>query len=240
MASQHAGNLLIRPVPISRVSRSKYNFEIVLLDHGLWFDISESLRTNYARLWLSLLQPKTEKVDADRRKYAQLVGNIGPDLFPVFETAITGRAGVTEIDDPTEQSGLKRTLDGSLLGLAVQTPEETQRLRNAFMQEGMLESVFDLLRRVPRRLLMVLKIKFVTVAVLLNLTNFGDHKRSYPCIGQVAESFAPCMANMARCGQILLLSSLPGRSGETLLIDIPDPPQQVFPFESSIYNLDQL
>ena len=156
---KHPGNLLIRPIPLSKVTRSKYNFEIVLLDHGLWFDISKALRTNYARLWLSLLQPKSEKVDADRRKYAQLVGNIGPDLFPIFEAAITGRAGGSEDETDENKGPLRGTLDGSLMGLAVQTPEEAQRLRNAFMQEGMLASVFELLRKVPRRLLMVLKIK---------------------------------------------------------------------------------
>ena len=155
----HAGNLLIRPVPLTKrlKSRSRHNFEIVLLDHGLWFDISRSLRTNYARLWLSLLRPKSEEVDADRRKYAQLVGNIGPDLFPIFEAAITGRAGLSESE--VESGGLKNQLEGSMLGLASQSKEDAQRLRNAFMQEGIMQSIFELLRRVPRRLLMVLKIK---------------------------------------------------------------------------------
>ena len=143
-------------------SRSKHNFEIVLLDHGLWFDISRSLRTNYARLWLSLLAPKSPKVDADRRKYAELVGNIGPDLFPIFEAAITGRAGFAEDDVDSDTGAVKGTLEGSLVGLATQTPEEAQRLRNAFMQEGMISSIFELLRRVPRRLLMVLKINDLT------------------------------------------------------------------------------
>lgn len=158
--AQHAGNLLIRPVPLSRRgrSRSRHNFEIVLLDHGLWFDISKSLRINYARLWLSLLAPKSPEVDADRRKYAELVGNIGPELFPVFEAAITGRAGLSS-DDVDDKGGIKGTLDGSLIGLATQTPEEAHRLRHAFLQEGMISSIFELLRRVPRRLLMILKIK---------------------------------------------------------------------------------
>ena len=101
-------------------------------------------------------------MDADRRKFAEAVGNIGPDLFPIFEAAITGRAGLSE-DDVDETSGtVKGTLEGSLVGLATQTPEEAQRLRNAFMQEGMITSIFELLRRVPRRLLMVLKINDLT------------------------------------------------------------------------------
>jgi aarF domain-containing kinase len=73
-----SGNLLIRSAPAG--SRSPYNFEIVLLDHGLYFDINPALRVNYAKLWLSLMEPATPSTIANRRKYAELVGNIGPDL----------------------------------------------------------------------------------------------------------------------------------------------------------------
>jgi predicted unusual protein kinase regulating ubiquinone biosynthesis (AarF/ABC1/UbiB family) len=71
------GNLLIRPRPTA--SRSPYNFEIVLLDHGLYFDLDRSLRINYSKLWLALIAPATPENNIDRRKYAELVGNIGPD-----------------------------------------------------------------------------------------------------------------------------------------------------------------
>lgn len=72
------GNLLIRPAP--SISKSPYNFEIVLLDHGLYFDLDTQLRINYSRLWLSLIAPSSESTNADRRRYAELVGNIGSDL----------------------------------------------------------------------------------------------------------------------------------------------------------------
>lgn len=72
------------------MSRSPYNFEIVLLDHGLYFDLDTQLRINYSKLWLSLIATNSPSINADRRKYAELVGNIGPDLYPVFEAAITG------------------------------------------------------------------------------------------------------------------------------------------------------
>lgn len=78
----YAGNLLIRPSP--PLSKSPYNFEVVLLDHGLYFDIEPELRINYSNLWLSLIAPASPSVNADRRKYAQLVGNIGPDLVSVM------------------------------------------------------------------------------------------------------------------------------------------------------------
>lgn len=72
------GNLLIRPAPPG--SKSPYNFEIVLLDHGLYFDIDPQLRVNYGKLWLSLIAPASSSTNADRRKYAELVGNISADL----------------------------------------------------------------------------------------------------------------------------------------------------------------
>ena len=75
------GNLLIRPSPSS--SKSPYNFEVVLLDHGLYFDLDTALRINYSKLWLSLIAPSSASVNAQRRKYAQLVGNIGSDLVRV-------------------------------------------------------------------------------------------------------------------------------------------------------------
>jgi hypothetical protein len=49
-ADPHHGNLLIRPKP--RGSTSPYKFEVVLLDHGQYFDIPDDLRVNYARFWL--------------------------------------------------------------------------------------------------------------------------------------------------------------------------------------------
>jgi predicted unusual protein kinase regulating ubiquinone biosynthesis (AarF/ABC1/UbiB family) len=41
----HAGNLLIRPKNQAPGSRSPYNFEVVLLDHGLYFDLGGLCRT---------------------------------------------------------------------------------------------------------------------------------------------------------------------------------------------------
>jgi aarF domain-containing kinase len=68
---------LIRPRPA--ISRSPYNFEIVLLDHGLYFDLDKSLRINYSKLWLALISPASEENSENRRKYAQLVGNVDSD-----------------------------------------------------------------------------------------------------------------------------------------------------------------
>lgn len=59
---------------------------------------------------------------------------------------------------------------GSMIDLSAQTEQEMEAIRNAVVQhEGLLLSVFDVLRRVPRRVLMVLKLNDLTrlVAKLL-------------------------------------------------------------------------
>ncbi|KAI0256322.1 ABC1 family-domain-containing protein, partial [Lactifluus subvellereus] len=163
-ADPHPGNLLIRPRPA--ISRSPYNFEIVLLDHGLYFDLDKSLRINYSKLWLALISPASPENNADRRKYAQLVGNVDSDQYLIFEAALTGRASMGDTPEDQRsgnesQSPLKRA--SSMLDQLPQTEQEVEALRNAVMtKEGLLISVFDILRKVPRRLLMVFKLNDLT------------------------------------------------------------------------------
>ncbi|KAI0360911.1 ABC1-domain-containing protein [Trametes cingulata] len=159
-ADPHPGNLLIRPA--TPTSKSPYNFEIVLLDHGLYFDLDTPLRINYSKWWLALIAPATPETVADRKKYAKLVGNIDEDLYPVFEAAITGRAALEgsweEIEGPVDVPRAR-----SMIDLSAQTEEEMEAIRKAVVQkEGLLLSVFDVLRRVPRRVLMVLKLNDLT------------------------------------------------------------------------------
>ncbi|KAH9040174.1 ABC1-domain-containing protein [Lactarius pseudohatsudake] len=160
-ADPHPGNLLIRPRPAA--SRSPYNFEIVLLDHGLYFDLDRTLRINYSKLWLALIAPATPENNADRRKYAELVGNVGPDQYPIFEAALTGRATMDDAPrrDDENKSSFQRA--SSMLEQLPQTDQEVEALRNAVMtKEGLLLSVFDILRKVPRRVLMVFKLNDLT------------------------------------------------------------------------------
>ncbi|KAF5385816.1 hypothetical protein D9615_002577 [Tricholomella constricta] len=160
-ADPHPGNLLIRPA--SSTSKSPYNFEIVLLDHGLYFDLDPELRVNYSKLWLSLIAPASPATTLDRRKFAQLVGNIGPDLYPVFEAALTGRAVLEGPVDPSHQDDGSFHRASSMIDMMPQSEAEMEAIRNAVIStEGLLTSVFDVLRRVPRRVLMVLKLNDLT------------------------------------------------------------------------------
>ncbi|KAI0305407.1 ABC1-domain-containing protein, partial [Multifurca ochricompacta] len=163
-ADPHPGNLLIRPRPA--VSRSPYNFEIVLLDHGLYFDLDKSLRINYSKLWLALITPANPENSGERRKYAQLVGNVGSDQYPIFEAALTGRAAMkdsTGDQRPENESKSSFKRASSMLDQLPQTEQEVEALRNAVMtKEGLLISLFDILRNVPRRVLMVFKLNDLT------------------------------------------------------------------------------
>lgn len=163
-ADPHGGNVLIRPAP--KGSRSPHNFEVVLLDHGLYFDIDKALRTDYARFWLALLSTATPFVQSERRRLAKKIANIDDDLYPILESAITGRSGL-EGSDPNNPNGVKgKKRPSSILEMETGTEmseEEQEHIRNTVMQkEGLFLNILELLRSVPRRMLMVLKLNDLT------------------------------------------------------------------------------
>jgi len=96
----------------------------------------------------------TPSVEAARRKYAKLVANIDDAHYPLFQAAITGRAALEGGDIP--KTNEKR---GSMLDLGENNMDEKKKMRNAMvMQEGLMEALFQILRNVPRRMLMLFKV----------------------------------------------------------------------------------
>lgn len=163
-ADPHGGNVLIRPKP--KDSRSPHNFEVVLLDHGLYFDIDKGLRTDYARFWLALLSRSTPKVMSERRRLAKQIAHIDDQLYPILESAITGRSGL-EGSDPKNPGGVKgKKRASSILEMETGTSmsdDETEHIRKTVMEkEGLFLDILEVLRRVPRRMLMVLKLNDLT------------------------------------------------------------------------------
>ncbi|BFZ61862.1 hypothetical protein YB2330_002940 [Saitoella coloradoensis] len=131
-ADPHAGNLLIRRKPTG--SKSRQNFEIVLLDHGLYRDIPLQARRDYAHLWLAIL----ERSEPDIAKYAKIVAGI--DDYKVFVSAITAR------DWDTVMAG-------------VETPRSADEFKriNTAVGQGLVMQIIDMLHRVPRRMLYLFK-----------------------------------------------------------------------------------
>ncbi|TIB93814.1 ABC1-domain-containing protein [Wallemia mellicola] len=187
-ADPHPGNLLIRPA--QEKSRSPYNFEVCLLDHGLYFDLSDDLRVNYARFWLSLMKPPSEATFKERRHYAKLVGNIDEDMYAIFESAITGKAGLEGAYEHELKGGPRKHKRSG--GILDNTPagnsSDVERLRSALVtKEGLITSVFGLLRSLPRRLLMVLKLNDLTRHLDTSLHTTHGSTRVFLIIGQYCE-----------------------------------------------------
>lgn len=67
------------------------------------------------------------------------------------------------LDDPEEGSKSTFKRASSVMDQLPQTEEEVEAIRNAVLaKEGLLISVFDILRNVPRRVLMVFKLNDLT------------------------------------------------------------------------------
>ncbi|KAK8847609.1 hypothetical protein IAR55_005468 [Kwoniella newhampshirensis] len=154
-ADPHHGNLLIRPKAAG--SSSPFNFDVCLLDHGQYFDIPDDLRVNYAHFWLSLIKKTSKKTTAERKYYARLVGNIDDEMYPILESAITGQINMADDTNTHDVTGDKRPT--SLLDQRTYDEDSIKKLRGALMEkEGLIVSIFELLRTVPKRLLMILKL----------------------------------------------------------------------------------
>lgn len=140
----HGGNIAIR----KNNDRRKPNFDIILYDHGLYRDIPKQLRRNYAKLWLAV-------IDADEigmRKYAFDVAGITDDQFPLFASAITGRDYVTATKSI----------------VSTRSDQEKEEISGA-MGEGMLQELVQLLGKVPRIILLILKTNDLTRSLDENL-----------------------------------------------------------------------
>jgi aarF domain-containing kinase len=71
--------------------------------------------------------------------------------------------GEDTLDDPEEGSKSTFKRASSVMDQLPQTEEEVEAMRNAVLaKEGLLISVFDILRNVPRRVLMVFKLNDLT------------------------------------------------------------------------------
>ncbi|KAF2127049.1 ABC1 kinase family protein [Dothidotthia symphoricarpi CBS 119687] len=140
----HGGNIAIRHNP----SRSgKKNFDVILYDHGLYRDIPLAIRRSYAKLWLAVLDADEPKM----RQYAYEVAGVGDDHFALFASAITGR----------DYTVLTKKQGGAAGVTSSRTKEEKKVIGDA-LGEGLLESLIELLGKMPRVILLVLKTNDLT------------------------------------------------------------------------------
>ncbi|SPN97493.1 related to bacterial aminoglycoside acetyltransferase regulators [Cephalotrichum gorgonifer] len=143
----HGGNLAIRK---NDRARGAYNFDIILYDHGLYRDIPLPLRRSYAKMWLAVINGDIPAM----RRHCRDVAGISERDFPLFASAITGR-------DFT-------VLRSESSVLTARTSDEKKTMGTA-LQEGLLADLVQLLGRVPRVILLILKTNDLTRSLDENL-----------------------------------------------------------------------
>ncbi|KOS20304.1 ABC1 family protein [Escovopsis weberi] len=139
----HGGNLAVRANRGRRSLGRGPNFDIILYDHGLHRDIPTALRRSYAKMWLAVIDGDMDRM----RTYAREVAGIGDDDFPLFASAITGR----------DFSVVSR--QGSIL--ETRTAAEQSSMSGA-LQDGLIVDLVQMLGRVPRIILLILKTNDLT------------------------------------------------------------------------------
>ena len=158
----HPGNVFIRlkcPETIKKnrlifnIFKPKQEWELVLLDHGLYKELSTEFRLTYARLWKSVIEGNVEAIK-------QSCIDIGAgDAYRLFSSVLTHR---------TWSSVSVRTISSQT------TLEEIQLIKER--APGYLVQVANLLAKIPRPLLLLLKTNDLLRAIERNLTVQGDSR----------------------------------------------------------------
>jgi aarF domain-containing kinase len=128
----HPGNMLIRANP----KRPQLPFDVILLDHGLYQNLTPEFRIQYARLWTSIINRKPE----DIKKYSIQLGG-SESAYQIIACILTGRSWEAISD--------KGTMD------IPQTDEERKQISVSLFY--LLPDIATLLSKIPRELLFCFK-----------------------------------------------------------------------------------
>ena len=143
----HLGNVFIRPS--THVHPNDKNFEIVLLDHGLYRQLPAQLRVDYAKLWLSIIQTDIPKM----KYYSELVANVPPEKFGLFASAITGRDYGRVVRGAMGEGG-KVSMPRSV--------EDVSKIKRGNVGGDIMLRLVDLMSNMPRIMLLLLKTNDLT------------------------------------------------------------------------------
>ncbi|KAJ4358019.1 uncharacterized protein N0V89_002598 [Didymosphaeria variabile] len=161
----HGGNIAIRHNPSP--CHGSANFDVILYDHGLYRDIPLHLRRSYAKLWLAVLDADEPRM----RRYAYEVAGIDDKHFPLFASAITGR----DYSVITQREGVSSR----------RSTQEKEVITDA-LGDGMLESLIQLLGKVPRVILLILKTNDLTRSLDENLHTRQGPARTFLILARYA------------------------------------------------------
>ncbi|TPX31804.1 hypothetical protein SmJEL517_g04969 [Synchytrium microbalum] len=156
----HTANVFIRSRPkpsiwtrfwshvFNRPHINPYNFELVLLDHGLYRTLERSFRLAYARLWDALIRSDERGIaDASHELFMsdlRLRGRQdGIDRHRLFASMLTGRSW----EALSSEGGMSK----------LRTADEMGVIRSKAVQGPFFTAIAEILAQVPRELLLLLK-----------------------------------------------------------------------------------
>lgn len=160
-ADPHPGNVYVRSKEPTRswwnwlFGGKSSNFELVLFDHGLYRELSDDFRLNYAHLWLSIINGTQRRVffmywltsDAGDEKgikhYSKELG--AGDLYRLFTAMLTARVYDSVVSTDGSNNNLKKP----------RSEAETKLMMNT--ASNYLTDVNTIFGSIPRELLLVLK-----------------------------------------------------------------------------------
>ncbi|KAH7057658.1 ABC1-domain-containing protein [Linnemannia elongata] len=156
----HPGNLMIRPTPAG--SASPRNFEIILLDHGLYRELTPEFRLDYAHLWTAIIASDEQEI-----KYRALKLG-GTDAYQLFSSILTGRDwSVVQNAELSKKARAK----GELVNLTD--------------GPGSIADIAGILAKVPRDLLLLFKTNDLLRALDEDLgADDGSQMRTFAVMGQ--------------------------------------------------------
>jgi aarF domain-containing kinase len=153
----HPGNVLVcashsaQQRPFLSWQQRTPEFQLVLLDHGLYREISNEYRLAYAGMWQALVNGDVHGI----RKFCQQLG--AGDAYRLFSSILTHRTwNSVSVRSISSQTSLK----------------ETELLKER--APGYLAQVADLLAKLPRPLLLLLKTNDLLRAIERSLQEPGD------------------------------------------------------------------
>ncbi|ESW35530.1 hypothetical protein PHAVU_001G242500 [Phaseolus vulgaris] len=163
----HSANLLVRPLPSSKTSIwGRKKPQLILLDHGLYKELDFQTRTNYASLWKGLVFADANAI----KEYSAKLG-AGEDLYALFAGVLTMRPW-------------NRVVDPSMDHLVIQG-DENERLELQMYASQYFHQISELLRRLPRVILLMLKTNDCLRAVNNSLSQ-GSSLETFFIIGKVS------------------------------------------------------
>ncbi|KAK0760204.1 hypothetical protein N5P37_007284 [Trichoderma harzianum] len=182
----HGGNLAIRKNTTRRGLGRGPNFDIILYDHGLYRDIPLPLRRSYAKMWLAVIDGDMDRM----KKYAHEVAGISEEDFPLFASAITGR----DFSIVSKEGSILKT----------RSADEEQNMSGA-LQEGLIVDLVQMLGRVPRIILLILKTNDLTRSLDENLHTSQGPIRTFMILARYCTRtvFHEQLEDIVRSGSML-------------------------------------